>query len=247
MNAESALSFLSAPDASQIAYRRLAGKNPGVVFLGGYMSDMMGTKASYLEDYCRRQGRAYVRFDYFGHGASEGDLKRGGTIGRWLQDTLLVLDKLTEGPQILVGSSMGGWLMVLAALQRPEKVHALVGIAAAPDFIEDFQRLSPAQQAALSKDGLCYLPSEYGEQSLCVTRDLIEEGRQHCILQAPISLTCPVRLLHGLADKDVDWSKSLALADRLLSSDVRLTLIKGGDHRLSSESQLQLLADSLFF
>src|SRR6516164_3195717 len=137
---------LTRDDGATIAYHRTAGSSRGVVFLGGFRSDITGTKALYLEDYCRRRGRGYVRFDYFGHGASSGDAALG-TIGRWAEDALIVLDSLTEGPQVLVGSSMGGWIMLLTALARPSRIHALVGIAAAPDFSEDlvWPRLDPAQ------------------------------------------------------------------------------------------------------
>ncbi len=228
----------------KIAYYQTPGRAPGVVFLGGFMSDMSGTKATYLEACCRAWGRAYVRFDYFGHGSSAGKLEEG-TIGGWLEDTLLVLDELTEGPQILVGSSMGAWLMVLAALRRVDKIQGLVGIAAAADFIEDFERLSSVEVQALKKDGICYLPSQYGDKPYPITQNLITEGHTHRILQAPIALNCPVRLLHGLSDTDVSWHKSVKLAECLNSNDVIVTLIKGGDHRLSEEPHLELLANNL--
>jgi pimeloyl-ACP methyl ester carboxylesterase len=153
---------LPRPDGATIAHHRLAGSGPGIVFFGGFRSNMTGTKALYLEDYCRQRGQAYLRFDYFGHGASSGDAALG-TIGRWSDDAIAVLDSLTEGPQVLVGSSMGGWIMLLAALARRLRVRGLVGVAAAPDFTEDlvWPRLEPAQQRQLRENGAVTLASEY--------------------------------------------------------------------------------------
>jgi len=235
---------LNTPDGSQIAYQSRAGKNPGIVFLSGFMSDMMGTKASYLEEFCEQWGRSYVRFDYFGHGSSSGQLEEG-TLSRWLEDVLLVIDTLTKGPQVLVGSSLGAWLMILAAMKRIERIRGLVGIAAAPDFTEDFKRLTNDQEKALNLDGICYIPSQYGGNPYPITRRLIEDAKLHYVLKAPIPLQCSVRLLHGLSDKDVSWQKSVQLAECLESKDVTITLIKEGDHRLSEESHLRLLAEYL--
>ena len=239
-------SSLARPDGAAIAYRRLAGATPGIVFLGGFRSDMSGTKALFLEDYCRRRGRAYVRFDYFGHGASSGEFAEG-TIGRWREDAVAVIDSLTEGPQILVGSSMGGWIMLLAALARPERVAALVGIAAAPDFTEELlpARLTPEQRREIEQTGRVMLPSDYDPAGYLYTRALIEDGRQHLLLRQTIPLDMPVRLLHGLADASVPWQLSLRIAERLLSRDVTVTLVKGGDHRLSSDADLARLAQTL--
>jgi pimeloyl-ACP methyl ester carboxylesterase len=228
----------------KIAYCKTVGDGPGVIFLGGFMSDMTGTKATYLEKCCQEWCRPYIRFDYFGHGASEGRLI-DGDIGGWLEDTLLILDKLTEGPQVLVGSSMGGWLMVLAALKRSHRIQGLVGIAAAPDFVEDLERLTPAQHDALKKEAICYLPSQYGNKPYPITRHLIEEGKNHRVLEHSIALNCPVRLLHGLADTDVAWHRSLQLARCFTSNDVIISLVKEGDHRLSHETHLKLLAQHL--
>lgn len=237
---------LARPEAATIAYRRLAGRMPGIVFLGGFHSDMTGTKALYLEDYCRRKGRAYLRFDHFGHGASSGDVARG-TIGRWADDAIAVVDSLTEGPQILVGSSMGGWVMLLAALARIEQVHALVGIAAAPDFTEDllWPRLGPVQRNELMTKGSTTLPSEYDPAGYSYRRELFEDGRQHLLLRGPIALDCPMRLLHGMRDASVPWQTSLRLTECLASRDVAMTLIKDGDHRLSTPPDLARLAATL--
>ena len=237
---------LARPDGAAIAYRLLAGQAPGIVFLGGFRSDMTGTKALYLEAYCRSRGRAYLRFDYFGHGASSGDFA-DGTIGRWRDDAIAVIDSLTAGPQILVGSSMSGWIMLLAALARPERVAALVGVAAAPDFTEEllWPRLSPEQRREVEERGRVVLPSEYDAAGYLYTRALLEEGRRHLLLGAPIPLDIPVRLLHGLRDESVPWQLSLRLAERLAGRDVAVTLVKHGDHRLSAPSDLALLAQTL--
>jgi pimeloyl-ACP methyl ester carboxylesterase len=203
---------------------------------------MTGTKALYLEDFCRRRGRAFVRFDYFGHGVSSGDATFG-TIGRWAEDAIAVLDSLTEGRQILVGSSMGGWIMLLAALARTERVHALVGIAAAPDFTEDLVSpcLTEAQRRKLLGSGAVTLPSEYDPAGYTLRFELFKDGKRHLVMRGPIALDCPVRLLHGMRDDSVPWQTSLSLAERLDSRDVAVSLVKDGDHRLSSEADLARL------
>ncbi|HEX3524072.1 MAG TPA: alpha/beta hydrolase [Stellaceae bacterium] len=233
-------------DGATIAYHRLTGSGPGVVFLGGYRSDMTGAKALYLEEYCRRRRQAYLRFDYFGHGASSGDAALG-TIGRWAEDAIAVLDSLTEGPQVLVGSSMGGWIMLLAALARPSPVHALVGVAAAPDFTEDlvWPRLDPAQQRHLRENGAVTLPSEYDPAGYTYRLSLFEDGKRHLVMRRGIALECPVRLLHGMSDASVPWQTSLSLAERLASHDVVVTLVKDGDHRLSRDADLARLGRTL--
>jgi pimeloyl-ACP methyl ester carboxylesterase len=238
--------ILARPDGATIAYRRRAGTAPGIVFLAGFRSAMTGTKALFLDDYCRRRGRAFVRFDYFAHGRSSGDFALG-TIGRWAADAIAIIDSLTRGPQILVGSSMGGWIMLLAALARPAQIAALVGIAAAPDFTEEllWPRLNPAQRRAIMDEGRVVLPSDYEPEGYLYTQALIEDGRNHLLLGQPIALDLPVRLLHGLADASVPWRHSLRLAEQLTSRDVAVTLVKGGDHRLSSPADLARLARTL--
>jgi pimeloyl-ACP methyl ester carboxylesterase len=224
----------------------LPGAAPGIAFLGGFRSDMTGAKALFLEDYCRARGRAYVRFDYFGHGASSGAFA-AGTIGRWRDDSVAVIDSLTTGPQILVGSSMGGWLMLLAALARKERVAALVGIAGAPDFTEEllWPRLSSAQRDELMTTGAIAGESEYDPAGYIYTRTLIEDGRRHLLLHQPVALDMPVRLLHGMADESVPWQLSQRLAERLVSRDVVVSLVKDGDHRLSRDADLARLAQTL--
>jgi pimeloyl-ACP methyl ester carboxylesterase len=238
--------ILTRADGATIAYRRIDGTIPGIIFCGGYRSDMTGVKALFLGDYCRSSGRAYVRFDYFGHGQSSGDFVHG-TIARWRDDSLAVLDSVTEGPQILIGSSMGGWIMLLAALARPQRIAALVGIAAAPDFTEDLlpTRLNPEQRRQIEEQGVVTLPSDYDPAGYVYTRSLIEDGRAHLLLRAPIAISVPVRLLHGLADASVPWQTSLRVAERLISTDVTVTLVKDGDHRLSTDADLARLARTL--
>ena len=234
--------FLTRDDGERIAYHRVGGKAPGIVFLGGFMSDMTGTKATALEAFARARSQAFLRFDYFGHGASSGAF-RDGTIGRWRDDALAALDRLTQGPQVLIGSSMGGWIMLLAARARPERVRGLVGIAAAPDFTEELMwpGFSPEEQRRIVAEGAITVPSEYDPRGYTITRRLIEEARQHLLLGVAIPIACPVRLLHGMADPDVPWQMSPRLAENLASTDVAVTLVKNGDHRLSTESDLALL------
>jgi len=222
----------------RIAYQRLTGDKTraSVIFLGGFASDMTGTKASFLHDRCAKANISFLRFDYRAHGQSDGDFK-DGTIGAWFDDACAVFDDLTRGDQILVGSSMGGWLALLLAMKRPERVKALVGIAAAPDFTEDLMWLgmSLEQRTALERDG--FIDGGYAP----ITMKLIEEARQHLLLKAKIPVTCPVRLLQGLNDTDVPWQHALRIMENVVSEDVRLTLIKEGDHRLNRDEDLKLL------
>ncbi len=233
-------------DGALIAYHRSLGTAPGVVFLTGYMSDMTGGKALRLERFCRARGVAYLRFDYFGHGASSGAFT-DGTIGRWLDDTVFVLDHLTEGPQILAGSSLGGWIMTLAAMRRPERIAGLVGIAVATDFTEHLVDtiLSADEMVILEHAGVVQVANPYGPEPTPVTKRIIEEGRQHLVLHDQIPLDCPVRLIHGMQDSDAPWQTSLRLAERLRSADVEVTLIKDGAHRLSEPDDLERICGTL--
>jgi pimeloyl-ACP methyl ester carboxylesterase len=234
--------FLRRADAERLAYHATPGKSPGIVFLSGFMSDMTGTKATALEEYCRKEGRAFLRFDYFGHGQSSGKFEEG-TIGRWRGDALAVLDELTEGPQILVGSSMGGWIALLLALARPERLRGLVLIAAAPDFTDKMMwaNFSEAERETLRRDGILYQPSGYGPAPYAISLNLIEEGRRHNLLDGPIQVSCPVRLFQGMRDRDVPFEWALKIVDRLAASDVVLSLVKEGDHRLSAPADLARL------
>ena len=230
----------------RLAYEQIAGRTPGVLFCGGFMSDMSGSKATALASHCRQQGRAFVRFDYSGHGASGGRFA-DGCIGDWLGDALAVLDELTTGPQVVVGSSMGGWISLLLALARAQRVHALALLAPAPDFTRAIwdDELSPAEREHLQQNGHIERPSEYSEQPYLITRRLIEDGRRHLLLGAPIGIACPVRILHGMQDSDVPWQRSITLVERLQGDDVMLTLLKHGDHRLSNPDDLLRLTDAL--
>jgi len=230
-------------DGTTIAYHRLAGRGPGVVFFGGFGSDMTGAKALALEAFCKARGQAYLRFDYLGHGQSSGRFEEG-TIGSWMADALAVFDACTEGPQVLVGSSMGGWIMLLVALARAERMAGLVGIAAAPDFTEDLiaAKLAPAEKTVLARDGVLEVANPYGDAPTRITQRLVEEGAAHLLLRGPIPVRCPVRLLHGMADADVPWETALHLLARLETKDATATLVKGGDHRLSEPADLRRLA-----
>lgn len=230
-----------------LAYRQDGAESraAGVMFLSGFFSDMTGTKASFLAEACEKSHRRLTRFDYRGHGLSSGKFV-DGCIGDWLDDAIRIFDHVTTGPQILVGSSMGGWIMLLLALARPERVKGLVGIAAAPDFTQElvWQKLTPAQQAEVKEKGVLYEPSEYGDP-LPYTLKLIEDGRKHLLLQGSIPLKMPVRLLQGMKDLDVPWPTAPRIAERLESTDVEVTLLKEGDHRLSKPHELELIREAV--
>jgi len=234
--------ILTRPDGATIAYRRLEGNVPGIVFLGGFRSDMTGTKAMALEAWAQKHGQGYLRFDYLGHGQSSGRFE-DGTIGRWLDDSLAAIDGLTNGRLVLVGSSMGGWLSLLAARARPERMAGLVLIAAAPDFTERMllKELSPEDRAILERDGRLERPSQYSPEPSIFTWKLIEEGRSHLLLDKPLAVPCPVRLLHGQSDPDVPWEYSLQIARHLEAPDIVTTFVKGGDHRLSTPADIARL------
>ncbi len=246
MTDRAAAQRLARPDGATIAYHAHHGKLPGAVFCGGFNSDMGGTKALALEQACLAEGRSYIRFDYFGHGQSTGVFAEG-TIGRWRDDVLAVLDGVARGPQVLVGSSMGGWLATLAALARPGKVAGLVLIAPALDFTERLMRPGlPAEAlAALDRDGVWIRPSQYGPDGYPISRRLLDEGRDHLVLDQPIPYRGPVRILQGMDDPDVPWRHALDTAAAFAGGDVQLTLIKDGDHRLSRPQDLDLLERSV--
>jgi hypothetical protein len=221
-------------DGAFLAWRRVAGAGPTVLWLGGFRSEMAATKASALADWAAAAGRDFLRFDYFGHGVSGGDFA-AGTITRWRADALAVIDQLTEGPLVIVGSSMGGWLALLAALARPQRVGALVLIAPATDFTERLIGPSlPAEaQTALARDGVWRRPSAFDPAGYPITRALLEDGARWSLLPGPIPIAAPVRILQGGADPDVPWTHALELANTLKGEDVVFTLIRDGDHRLS--------------
>jgi len=225
----------------RLAFRHRRGRGPTLVFLPGYMSDMDGNKVGALDSWAQAQGRAMLRFDYAGCGLSEGEFE-AQTLAGWRDDALAMIDSV-EGPVVLVGSSMGGWLMLLAALARPHRVAGLVGIAAAPDFTD--WGFDSAQKAVIREAGRLEEPSPYGEAPYVTTRAFWESGESLKLLGGDIPLGCPVRLLHGLDDADVPWRISLRLTERLRSGDVRLTLVKGGDHRLSRPADIALLIETV--
>lgn len=238
--------FLEGKGGRTIAYHRLAGKSPGVVFLTGFKSDMTGGKALALEAFCRARGQAYLRFDYTGHGRSSGEFAEG-SIGQWADDAVAALDELTDGPQVLVGSSMGGWIMLLTALARKPRIAGLVGIAAAPDFTRDllWNAFTDEQKQAMETLGYVDLPNCYDEEPYRISKTLIDDGWDRLLLDGRVELDVPVRLIHGMKDEDVPWETSLRLQDRLTSDDVEVQLVKAGDHRLSEPHDLDRLCRTL--
>jgi pimeloyl-ACP methyl ester carboxylesterase len=233
-----------APDAHSDA-------RAGLVWLGGFMSNMASTKASFLDDYAAREGRAYLRFDYSGHGESEGKFE-DGTIGAWLEEALAIIRAESAGPQILIGSSMGGWLALHAARAlmqagEAERLAGLVLIAPAVDMTERliFEKLSPESRATLEAEARCVMPSSYSDSPYVITRRLIEDGRRHLMLDATIRTHCPVHILQGMKDEDVPWPHAMALVEHLAGDPVVLSLVKDGDHRLSRPSDLALLAQAI--
>jgi pimeloyl-ACP methyl ester carboxylesterase len=225
-----------------LAYHRMAGEAPEIMFCGGFRSNMAGSKALALEDFCRSSGRAFTRFDYRGHGESAGTFT-DGTIGGWLDDALAVVDEVTAGPLVLVGSSMGSWIALLAALRRPERVRGLVLVAPAVDFTEAliWQRLPSEDRQALQRDGVWQRRSDYSEEPDRITLELIEEGRNHLLFGKPIEFGGPVRILHGMRDETVPWEFAARTAQSLTGEDVVVTLVKDGDHRLSDNAGLARL------
>lgn len=233
--------FLTRPDGARLAWRRVSGAGPTLVWMGGFRSDMAGTKAQVLADWAVNAGRAYIRFDYFGHGESDGDFA-AGDITRWRADSLAVLDELIEGPAVLVGSSMGGWLACLVAMAQPERISGLALIAPAPDFTEKLMtpEIPPQGLADLRENGVWLRPSDYGEP-YPITANLLEDGARWSILPGPVPIEVPVRILQGGADPDVPWRHALELAQAIKSQDVVFSLIKDGDHRLSRPQDLERL------
>jgi pimeloyl-ACP methyl ester carboxylesterase len=222
----------------RLAYRLREGRSPALLFLPGYASDMEGTKALALDAFAEQQGLAILRFDYSGTGSSEGRFE-DGMLGGWLDEALFMLDRRTEGPVILAGSSMGGWIALHVALRRPERIAGLIGIAAAPDFTDWGYR--DDQKAEIRETGRLELPNPYGPEPHLVTCGFWQSGEALRLLDAPIPIDCPVRLVHGDADAEVPLGVALRLLEKLRSADVQLTVIKGGEHRLSKANELQAI------
>lgn len=242
--------FLETASGRRLAYARSGPAQgttgrPGVVFLGGFKSDMEGSKALHLAAWAEAGGHSFLRFDYSGHGKSSGRFE-DGTIGDWAQDAADTIAALTEGPQILVGSSMGGWISLLLCRRMPERIAGMVGIAAAPDFTEDgiWAAFGPAQREAIAREGRLSLPSGYGEPYV-ITGRLIEDGRANLVLRTPLAVPGPLRLLQGTADREVPVSVATRLLDHAQSVDARLTLVRGADHRFSDAECLALIEDAI--
>ena len=236
--------YLTTPEGRRIGYNQLAGAGVGIVFLGGFRSDMEGSKALALEGFARAEGRPFLRFDYSGHGVSEGTFE-AGCIGDWYEDARAAL-ALTSGPQILIGSSMGGWIALLLARHHPERLHALITIAAAPDFTEDgfWASLDDEQRATLAAQGHIDLPSGY-DTPYRITARLIEDGRDRLILRSPLILPLPTRFLQGTADTSVSTATATRLLDHAQGPDLRLTLVKDADHSFSTPACLALITATI--
>ena len=236
------LHYLEVGDGLRLAYRHRQGRGPTIIFLPGYMSDMDGGKATALDSWAETENRAMLRFDYAGCGLSSGNFETQ-TLHGWRGDALALIDEVVAGPIVLVGSSMGGWLMLLVALARPDRVVGLVGIAAAPDFTS--WGFSEEQKLTILREGRLEEPSPYGDQPYVTTKSFWESAEALRLMFAPLELDIPVRLLHGLADPDVPWEWSLEILKKLRSADVQLSLVKDGDHRLARESDLALLTSTV--
>lgn len=226
----------------KIAYHQYQGDGPGVVFLGGFKSDMDGTKAVFLENWAKQKNRSFLRFDYSGHGLSSEKFE-DGSIGEWADDACDIITELTQGPQILVGSSMGGWVALLLAKRIPEKIAGLVGIAAAPDFTEDsmWNGFNDQQQQELMTNDMVALENDYSDEPYIITKKLIEDGRNQLVLRSKLPLPFPVRLLHGTADTDVETSVAMRIVEQATGDDIRLTLVKNADHRFSEPDNLAMI------
>ncbi len=240
-----ATEFLETAQGRRLAYHKIEGAGPTVVFMGGLKSDMEGTKAVHLEAWARARGRSFLRFDYSGHGESSGSFEEG-CIGDWHQDTVAAVSALTDGPLIVVGSSMGGWLALLLAREFPDRIAGMVTIAAAPDFTEDgyWASFSAEQKAALETVGHVELPSDYMEPYV-ITKRMIVDGREHLVLRDPLRLPFPVRFLQGTADTAVSTETAMRLLERAEGPDMRLLLVKDADHRFSDDRCLGLIEDAV--
>lgn len=239
------MEYRISPEGRRLAFHHTPGRGPGVIFLGGFRSDMTGTKAVHLEAWAKAQGRAFLRFDYSGHGASDGRFE-DGAMSDWAADAAAMLARAV-GPQVLVGSSMGGWIALLLARAQPSLVAGLVGIAAAPDFTETLWQtgLSLAQKDEVLTTGQTLRPSDYSDTPYPITRRLIEDGRGNLVLASPLALPMPVRLLQGTADTDVPPEVALRLLDHIDSPDLSLSLVKGADHRFSTPACLDRMTAAI--
>ena len=240
--------FKSKTTQRSLAYRKNKEKDSEVtvVFCGGFKSDMKGTKASFLETVCDDMGVNYIRFDYSGHGESEGEFV-DGTIGDWYEDTASILDEIVSTKKVvLIGSSMGGWVSLLAARENPELVKSLILLAPAPDFTRDvYEAFSDAQKNELLIEDMVKIPNDYSDEPYIFTRRLIDEGERNCLLDKEIPISVPVSIIQGMKDADVPWEKALKISDRLESEEVSVHLLKNSGHSLSGENELDLLRTEL--
>lgn len=238
--------FLERPQAPNLAYVKTdsnaAGANlPAIVFLGGFRSDMEGTKAMYLENKCKERGQAYIRFDYRGHGRSEGKFEEA-CISEWAHDAADILDHCVSGEVILVGSSMGGWISLLLGRKKPERIKAIIGLAAAPDFTTWMEAaMSDEQRKELNTKGFFELPNDYDDAPYIISNKLIEDGRDNILLTGPIDLEMSVRLIQGMKDADVEWQVAHRIKNAITGDDVEVILLEEADHRLSTSDQLEVL------
>ena len=238
--------YLSIADGGRLAYQKLDGAGPCIVFLCGHGSDMFGSKAEALMAYCEERGRAFVRFDYTGHGLSSGAFL-DGTISAWTNDALAILDEIVSGPVILVGSSLGGWIMLNLAKQRGERVVGCIGIAAAPDFTETliWDSLSQAQKTKMAEEGQIALPNPYADEDVTYPYHLITDGRDNLLLDKPLGIDCAMILHQGMQDHEVPWQTALAIAEAVTSQDVQINLVKSSGHRFSSPEEIALILASV--
>ncbi|PPR79078.1 MAG: hypothetical protein CFH01_00635 [Alphaproteobacteria bacterium MarineAlpha2_Bin1] len=231
--------IITHPDGSRLAFFSLKGSEPGIIFFSGYKSDMNGTKACSIEGYCKEKNISFTKFDYFGHGESDGDFENG-TISRWLEDSLIVFDNITLGKQILIGSSMGAWIMLLVANQRKKRVSGIIGIAPAPDFTKFFLEDATLQiKNELKNKGIFWQDSDYSEQKTPITSKFIIDSKKFYILKKNIFLDCPVRLIHGLKDRDVSYRRSIELGNKISSENLSYYFFPEGDHRLSKPKEIK--------
>ena len=238
--------FLYINDKQRIAYHKIDGKKPGIIFLCGHGSDMNGTKSIYMENWARKHGHGFIRFDYRGHGQSDGNFLDLG-ISDWTEDALAVIEQLTDGQQVLVGSSLGGWIMLNAACARPDRIAGLIGIAAAPDFTKEliWDTLDADAQLAMKQTGHLLVPSPYADEPVIYPYHLVEDGAAHLHLQGgTINITTPVRLLHGMQDEEVPWDTACRIMEKLAADDVILHLDKAATHRFSEPAQLDMLGQT---
>lgn len=239
--------FLQINDSQRLAYHKIDGKKPGIIFLCGHGSDMHGTKSIYMENWAREHGHGFIRFDYRGHGQSDGTFL-DFAISDWTADALAIIDHLSEGPQILIGSSLGGWIMLNAACARPDRIVGLIGIAAAPDFTKEliWDALDADAQLAMKQTGFLSLTNPYADEPVIYPYHLVEDGAAHLLLQGgSININAPVRLLHGMQDEEVPWLVAQRIMEKLVSNDVTLQLDKTATHRFSEPAQLNMLGQSV--